>query len=54
MVKFNIGYGMMEMCGIIIVIVVEFFVDWLDSVGFLMFIFDVMCVDSDGNEVLCG
>lgn len=50
----NTGYGMTETCGIITSIMGDFFVDKPDSAGAAMPVYDVKCVDDDGNEVAQG
>jgi long-chain acyl-CoA synthetase len=50
----NTGYGMTETCGIITSIAADFFIDRPDSCGPAMPVYDVKCVDLDGNEVAQG
>jgi long-chain acyl-CoA synthetase len=48
------GYGMTETCGIITAISADFFVDKPESTGPAMPVFEVKCVDDEGNTVPLG
>jgi acyl-CoA synthetase (AMP-forming)/AMP-acid ligase II len=48
------GYGMTEVCGIISSSAGDYFVDRPNSQGLVVPIFDVKCIDEDGNEVPMG
>jgi long-chain acyl-CoA synthetase len=50
----NTGYGMTETCGIITSVMGDFFVDKPDSAGPPLPVYDVKCMDDDGNEVQRG
>ena len=50
----NTGYGMTETCGIITAIAGDFFVDRPDSAGPAMPVYDVKCVDAQGETVAQG
>lgn len=47
----NTGYGMTETCGIITAVSGDFFVDKPDSAGPSMPVYDVKCVNDDGETV---
>ena len=48
------GYGMTEVCGIISASAGDYFVDKPNSAGIVMPIYDVKCIDEDGNAVPLG
>lgn len=48
------GYGMTETCGIITSLTADFFVDKPDSAGPAMPVYEIKCVDDDGNTVPPG
>ena len=50
----NTGYGMTETCGIITSIAGDYFVDRPDSAGPATPVYDVKCVDAQGNTVAQG
>ncbi len=50
----NTGYGMTETCGVITAISADYFVDKPESAGPALPVYDVKCVDDDGNEVPRG
>ncbi len=50
----NTGYGMTETCGIITSIAADFFVDRPESAGPAMPVYDVKCVDANGNTLPRG
>ncbi|MDP6971626.1 MAG: class I adenylate-forming enzyme family protein [Pseudomonadales bacterium] len=50
----NTGFGMTETCGIITSVAGDFFVDKPDSAGPALPVYDVKCVDDDGNELPQG
>lgn len=50
----NTGYGMTETCGIITSISGDFFVDRPDSAGPAMPVYDIKCVDEQGNTAPDG
>ncbi|MEP5762970.1 MAG: class I adenylate-forming enzyme family protein [Halieaceae bacterium] len=48
------GYGMTEVCGIISASAGDYFIDKPNSAGVVMPIFDVKCIDSEGNTLPLG
>ncbi len=48
------GYGMTEVCGIISASAGDYFVDKPNSAGIVMPIFEVKCIDEEGNPVPLG
>ena len=50
----NTGYGMTETCGVITAISADYFLDKPESAGPALPVYDVKCVDDDGNEVPQG
>lgn len=50
----NTGYGMTETCGVITAISADYFIDKPESAGPALPVYDVKCVDDDGNEVPQG
>ena len=48
------GYGMTEVCGIISASAGDYFVDKPNSAGIVMPVYDVKCVDGEGNAVPPG
>src|SRR6056297_207764 len=48
------AFGMTEVCGLATGIVGKFFADRPDSVGPVLPVFDVRCMDATGNEVAAG
>jgi len=48
------GYGMTEVCGIISASAGDYFIDKPTSAGIVMPIFEVKCIDADGNSLPLG